>query len=121
MAYTGTVATEAELDLAVGENVDTTGWTEANKNLLIAQAEGFLCTLLEYDIVTNWASLQSKFKPVLSEWASRSCALMGIAYNMINYSSRIEAEDMVNIHTYRLDLIEKMIREGRFQKALGVS
>ena len=121
MVYTGIIATEAELDAMAGENVDTTGWTEANKNLWMAQVEGFLSGWVQYDIATNYGSLDSVSKKVLNEYAARYCAIAGIAYNMAGYTSRIEAEDMMNVHIWRMEKIEEMIKEGKVLKEIGVA
>ena len=125
MAYTGTIATEAEIALMAGENVDSTGDTEANRNLLMAQVEGYLSALIQYDIVTNWGSLNSVMKKIFSEYAARYCAVSLIAYNMSSvgttFSSLIEPEDMIQIHIYRMEEIEKVLTEGKILKALGVA
>lgn len=121
MAYTGTIATEADIALMAGENVDTTGDTEANRNLLIAQVEGYLSSLVQKDIVTNWNSLNSVAKAILTEYAARYCACTLIAYNMINYSSRIEAEDMINHHTYRMDKIDELLKDGKILNVIGIN
>jgi len=109
MAYSGTITTEADIALMAGENVDATGDTEANHNLLVAQAESYLCNLCRYNFVDNYGSLNADVKAILSEYAARYAALALIAYNMAGYSSRIEAEDMMNIHIYRMKAIEKLL------------
>lgn len=125
MAYTGIIATEAELDAMVGENVDVTGWTEANKNLWMAQVEGMLSCWLQYDIATNYGTLNAVGKKILNEYSSRYCATNGIAYNLLgdggNTKTRIEAEDQINVHLFRMNEIKKLIDEGKVQKFLGVS
>ena len=116
MVYSGIIATVADLTNMAGENVDATGWTEANQNLWIAQAEGYLCTLFRYDIITNWATLNAKGKLILTEYGARYCAVCGIAYNMEGFTTRIEAEDMINIHVYRMRAIEKILENENFIK-----
>lgn len=115
MAYTGTVATVTDINLMAGENADATGNTEANVNLLIAQAEAYLCCLVRYDIVTNWASLNTVIKKVFTEWASRYCGMALIAYNMSGFTSIVEAEDMINVHVYRMKQIESMLKDVKIQ------
>lgn len=121
MAYTGIIATEAELDAMAGENVDTTGWTEANKNLWMLQVEGFLSAAVQYDVATNWASLDGVTKTILSEYTARYCAMAGIAYNMAGFTTREEAENMINIHAFRMTAIEGMLRSGPILKQIGVA
>ena len=124
MVYTGTILTEADIALMAGELVDETGDTEANHNLLAAQAEGYLSCLVKYDIVTNWASLSSIYKAIFTEWAARYAAVSLIAYNMgsvgATFSSLIEPEDMIQLHIYRMEQIEKLLKETNKQDFLGV-
>jgi len=120
MAYTGTIVTEAQIALMSGENVDATGDTEANHNDLAAQAEAYLSNLLRYDVATNWASIATVTRQILSEWAARYAAMTLIAYNMAGYTSRVEAEDMINIHIFRMREIEAILKEQDTQNFLGV-
>lgn len=124
MVYSGTIVTEAEIALMAGELVDATGDTEANHNLLAAHAEGYLSALVKYDIVTNWSSLSSVYRALFSEWAARYAASALIAYNMgtvgATFSSLIEPEDMIQLHIYRMEQIEKTLKEADKQDFLEV-
>lgn len=120
MAYTGTIVTVAEMQFMAGENVDSTGDVEANHNYLAGYAEAYLCTLLKYDIVTNWNSLNSTYKKLLSEWAARLAANELIKYNMAGYTSRVEAEDLININIARMNEINNIIGKEEFQDFLGI-
>jgi len=104
----------------VGENVDLTGWTEANKNLWMLQVEGFLSSFVKFDIVTNCDSLDSVSKTIFSEYAARYCAIPGISYNMEGYTSRVEAEDMINTHAFRMTKIEEQLSDSRVLKRIGI-
>lgn len=115
MVYTGTICTEAEIDMMAGENVDATGDTEANHNDLVAQAESFLSVLTRFDVVDNYAAINANFKRILSEYAARYAALALITFNMAGFTSRIEGEDMLNIHLFRMRTIEKILAD---QKAI---
>lgn len=121
MAYTGTITSEAAISLMSGENVDATGATEANNNILVAQAEGYLSGFVQDDVAAGFAAYDSGTKEILSEWASRYAGMQLILFNMAGYTSRIEAEDMVNTHIYRMKEIERILKEGNVQKQLGVS
>lgn len=110
MAYTGTIVTSAEMIFMAGENVDATGSVEANWNYLAYYAEAYLSDLVEYDIVTNWGSINTIYKQMFTEWAARNAAIALISYNMSGFSSITEAEDMINIHAYRLEKIEELLK-----------
>jgi hypothetical protein len=120
MAYTGIIVTEAQIALMAGENVDATGDTEANHNDLAAQAEAYLSNLVKYDIATNWGSLSTVYRQMFSEWAARYAATTLIAYNMAGYTSRVEAEDMVNIHIFRMNEIQKILEDSSVQDFMSV-
>jgi len=116
MAYTGTVCTETEIAIFAGELVDSTGNTEANRNLLVAQAESFLSNLMRFNVVDNFAALNADVKRMLSEWAARYCGISLIAFNMHGFGStestaRIHAEDLVNIHAWRMHHIELILKD----------
>ena len=80
MTYDGIIVTEAQIALMAGLNVDGTGDSEANHNVLAAQAEAFLCNLVKYDIVTNWGSLNTIYKQMFSEWAARYAGMTLILF-----------------------------------------
>jgi hypothetical protein len=120
MAYTGTIVTEAEMQFMAGENRDATGDVEANHNYLAFYAEAYLSAIVKYDIVTNWATINAKYKYIFTEWAARNSAIAIIQYNMSGYTSRIEAEDMINVHYARCATIEKLLREEAVQNLIGV-
>lgn len=113
MAYTGILCTEAEIAIYAGENVDATGHTEANRNLLVAQAESYLCVLSRYNYVDNYAALNADVKKILNEFCARFVAAACIAYNMAGYTSRLEAENMLNIHYLRMAQLEDMLRDQK--------
>ena len=113
MEYTGTICTENEIALMAGENVDSTGDTEANHNDLVAQAESYLCNLMRYNVVDNYGTLNEDVKRMLSEYAARYAAVSLILYNMSGYTTRIEAEDIINYHVYRMERIEGLLKEQK--------
>ena len=126
MVYSGTITTEAEIALMAGENVDVTGDTEANHNLLVAQAEGYLSGLIQDDVVAGFAGYDTVTKQLLSEYASRYTATALIAFNMTGYATdeglaRIHGETMMSVHILRMAAIEKLLNKGNVLKQLGAS
>ena len=99
MAHTGIFATKAECDAKAGENVDATGWTEANINVWCLAAESTINCVCRFNFSDVYAaSLNADVKYILTDVASSLVAINGIMYNMAGYSSRVEAEDLVNIN-----------------------
>jgi hypothetical protein len=110
MAFSHVLVTEDELDAMAGENVDATGWVEENKQAWANQAGGFLCALMSYDLITNVGSLTANGKQIFAEYIARYTAMSGIAYNMAGFTSRIEAENMINIHAWRMAQIKEILK-----------
>lgn len=119
MAYTGTIVTEAEMQFMAGELRDATGDVEANHNYLAFYAEAYLSALVKYDIVTNWGTINAKTRAMLTEWAARFAANDIIKFNMAGYTSRIEAEDLININVWRMQAIENLLAKADIQDFLG--
>ena len=95
MAYIMT--TEAEIEQKSGAGVsatfDTTAMTASN-----LRAESMVNSIARYnfsDAVT--AGLNADVKGLLSDICSSFVAIEAISYDMSGYSSRIEAEDMINV------------------------
>lgn len=97
MAHTGIFATKAECDSKAGENVDSTGWVEANINQWCSEAESFINVICRYNFSDSYAGLNADVKKILTEACSNLVAIYGINYNMSGFTSRVEAEDMINI------------------------
>ena len=118
MAYTGTLTTLSGVLLMSGENVDATAIIEYNVNQAVGFAEQYLALIGKYDFVANVATLTALGKEVLSEYCARSAALSLIAYNLNSYTTRIEAEDMINIHLYRTKQIEQLLADQNYIKQI---
>ena len=118
MVATSILSTDAEMNAMAGELVDVSGWDDPNKTAWGLQAEGFLTLLARYDWSTNFATLNAVAKKILSEYVARYTAMSGIAYNLATvgatFSSLIEPEDMIQVHIYRMDLIEGLMKDQDF-------
>ena len=111
MAHTGIFCTKIEIDVKVGENVDATGYTEANINNSCAQAESFINVQCHYNFSDSYASENADVKRLLSEAAACWVAVDYIAYNMAGYTSRIEAEDMINLQWAKFNKCIALLKE----------
>ena len=114
MAHTGIFATKAECDAKAGENVDATGWTEANINAWCLQAESYInCVCRKNYSDVYAAGLNVDVKYLLTEAASNLVAIYGISYNMAGYTSRIEAEDMINVLWERFQQCIELLKDQK--------
>ena len=116
-----TIVQVAEMKFMAGENVDATGDVTANHQFLHDMAAGYLSALLQDDVIAGYGNYKSVTKQILNEWAARFAGTQLIAFNMAGYTSRVEAENMINIHLFRMREIQKELKEGSALKQLGVS
>lgn len=120
----GTVTTSGAVLIKAGTNASTDfdgGWAlNSEYEAWIEEAEGYLCDLVKYDIVTNWASLNAVYKLIFTEYASSYAAIQAIKYDMSGYTSRIEAEDMINVLWARMQQIERLLKDEDAQSFIGV-
>lgn len=94
MAYIMT--TEAEIIQKAGAgksaSFNTTMMTAAN-----LRAESIINVATRRNWSDDFAGLNIDVKQILSDFCSSFVAIEAIAYDMSGYTSRIEAEDMINI------------------------
>ena len=126
-AYTNTtiIADTTDVDGFMGEGIDT-GFTETMEDLVGVYTEAFLSNLVKYDIVGNWLSLNAVYKLMFSEYACRAIAVEAIKYNMrgegnSGFGSLQEAEDMLNIHIWRMNSIQRVLEMDGVQDFMGVN
>jgi hypothetical protein len=97
MADTGIFATTAEVGYKAGAGASATSKAEAYVNSYMTQVESFINVVCKYNFSDNYAGLNVDVKGILKECASNLAAIYVIQYDMSGYTSRIEAEDMINI------------------------
>lgn len=97
MAHTGIFATSDEILVKAGKNVESTGSTEARINALCLQAESLINCVTRYNWSDAYSSLNADAKGLLSEVESNIVAIYLIMFDMSGYTSRVEAEDMINV------------------------
>lgn len=78
MADEGTLATTAEVLLAIGANASAAQILEANTNTWIKQAEALIFLETDKDFVADYASVDANLKPMLSLCASSKAAMIAI-------------------------------------------
>ena len=109
------------MQFKAGENRDATGDVEANHIVLQNEAMGFLSGFIQDDVSAGFAGYDTVTKLMLTEWAARYAATDLILFNMAGYTSRVEAEDMINYHIFRMNKIEREFKEGAALKQLGAN
>ena len=100
MADTGIYATSYEIKNAAGANASAVSVSEAGTNQFIAMAEGeinAICRKVFAADAAAFAALPAGGKKLLSSTASCLAGIRCIEYDMSGYTSRAEAEDMINV------------------------
>lgn len=96
MAHTGIFASSDEILVKAGENYDTSV-DEARINALCLQVESLINVMTRYNWSDAYSGLNADVRGVLSEVASNLIAIYIIMFNMSGFTSRTEAEDMINV------------------------
>ena len=81
MADAGTLATTAQVLFLTGENASANQILEANTNYAIKFAESVMYTELDYDYVTNYATVDDAMKQALALCAAARAAMILINQN----------------------------------------
>jgi hypothetical protein len=97
MADTGIFATTAEVQYKAGSGASATSKAEGYINSYMTQVESFINCVTRYNWSDAYAGLNADVKGILKEIASNLAAIYVIQYDMSGYTSRVAAEDSVNI------------------------
>ena len=99
MANAGQFAKDADIALRVGANASSTvtaaGWFDT----IIVDVEAFINTITRFDWKTEdtGSTLSTSVRGILIETGACLAAIQGITWDMSGYTSRTEAEDMINV------------------------
>jgi len=97
MADTGIFATTAEVQRKAGAKANTTANAEAYINDFMTQAESEINAMSRVNWSDLYASLNADVKGLLKQAASNLAAIYIIQYDMSGYTSRAEAETMLDV------------------------
>lgn len=97
MVDTGIFATTAEVVRKAGANASATAAVEAYINDYMTQVESQINAICRYNFSDNYAALNADVKGILKEVASNLAAIYVIEYDMGGFTSRTEAEDMIDV------------------------
>ena len=97
MVDAGTFCTTADVEKKAGANCSAVSKAEAYTNVYVQEAEGMIMCQIREDFKTDYASLNDETKELLRRATSNLAAMMVIIYDMSGFTTRIEAEDMLNV------------------------
>ena len=97
MADAGIFVTDAQILKRCGTNASATvkaaGWFDS----IILDIEARINCVTRYNWSDAYAGLNVDVKGILTDTAACLAAIEGIAWDMSGYTSRVEAEDMINV------------------------
>lgn len=97
MVYAEIFATAAEVGHKAGAHASATSLGAAYITDFMFQVESQINATCRYNFSDNYATLNDDTRGILKEVASDLAAIYVISYDMSGFTSRIEAEDMINI------------------------
>jgi len=97
MSDEGLFATTAEVARKAGANASATSVAEAYVNQYIAEAESEINVFTRFNWSDAYATLNVDLRDILKACASNLAAIMVIQFDMSGFTSRVEAEDMINV------------------------
>lgn len=108
MTFTGITATEDQINQKTGANVPAT-FTSDMKTQALLQAESYLNNLTGF----NWSdwyatSPNVDVKYSVTELTASLVAIEAIKYDMVGYTTPIEAENMITILAWRVKELTKL-------------
>ena len=100
--------------LKAGTNAKTL--TETQYTELIAEATAFVCASSRYDWTSLWASLSGTFAgPIVKEAVSSWAAINVIENDMSGFTSRLEAQTMLDILWSKIVECVNLLRDEKFR------
>lgn len=97
MADTGIFATTAEVQRKAGANASSTANVEAYINDFMTQAESIINVITRVNWSDKYSTLNADVKSILKLAASNLAAMFVIQYDMSGFTSRYEAETMLDV------------------------
>ncbi len=95
-AFVGIMCTEAEIDQRSGEGVSA-NFTSDMKTAACLAAESTVNVLGRHNFSDSWGTLNVDVKYLLTDIVASQVAMQAILYSLAGYSSRIAAEDAINV------------------------
>ena len=121
MAFT--IVTVAEMQFMAGLSPNAAGDVTANHQFLHDYAASYLSGLLKFEVIANFGSITTNLQFLISEWAARFAGMQIMAYSFLGAAdaiTRIEAENRINIHIFRMEQIRKLLENADVQHFMTV-
>lgn len=97
MADNGVWTKNADIQAKAGTNANATAKATAATDVYVLEVESLVNCITRFNWSDNYATMNDDVKHILKEVTSNICAIYVIQWDMSGFTSRIEAEDMVNV------------------------
>ena len=110
MSFDSTVCVLADVQARVGAAISAS-FTEAMQNSVGLATEGYLSSIMGYNVVTNFASMKSPMKLMVTEYVASMIAVYAIIWDLGTDSlARTQKEIMLSLNWARIERIDEDIR-----------
>lgn len=120
MADLGTFIKNADIQARSGVNANATTKLTAATDLYVVDVEHFINCYIKYDAITNYASMTANAKQILKEAGACLCAMYVINSDMSGFTSRLEAQTMLDVLQYRAMKALDVLNEPSSRAFLGI-
>ena len=86
-----------DIQAKAGTNANATAKATAATDVYVLEVESMVNCLTRHNWSDAYAGLNADVKHILKEVTSNICAIYVIQWDMSGFTSRIEAEDMINV------------------------
>jgi len=97
MADVGIYTKNADIVARAGTNANATAVAVAATDIYVLNVESFINSATRYNWSDAFAGLNVDVKGILTETGACLCAIYVIQWDMSGFTSRVEAEDMINV------------------------
>lgn len=97
MTYSGIFATLLQVQYKAGANASAISKAEIYVNSYMTEAESYINAQTRFNFSDVYGTLNADTKGILQEAASNIAAIYVIQFDLSGFTSRIEAEDMINV------------------------
>ena len=115
MAVTSIMTTGDEIASKMGANVSASV-TDTMQDAWVLQAESAVNIIARNNYSDSVGALNANVKGIFSDMVSSMVAIQGIMYDMSGYTSRTEAEDMINVLRDGILRNMSLLRDKKQQK-----
>ncbi len=112
----GIFVTTAEVQRKVGANASAVSNVEAFINQYVAEAESLINAITRVNWSALYTTLNAELRDILKMAAGAKAAMMVIQYDMSGFTTRIEAETMLDVLNNEFD---RSIAELKVQATKG--